>query len=203
MVAHFGNPLVIQRSNYFSCTLMFWTRRLDEMLSDDDMRTLFSSTQSVPVRLSSCCRDRSVCLSSSNFLLCSHLLMVPMASQPLMASLAYVHNTHIDTHSHAQTHTHDQTCSHTQTHTHKHRHIHMHKHTHAIADAYTHTNTHMQRLPFLPGLYSLCLGFTFLVHILIIGIKIKSTPYKGNQIHPDSCFSLSSPECPTGSAHIY
>ena len=175
MVAHFGNPLVIKRSNYFCSTLMFSTRRLDEMLSDDDTRTLFSSTQSVPVRLSSCCRDRSVCLSSSNFLLCSHLLMVPMASQPLMASLAYVHNTH----SHAQTQ------------------------THAIADAHTHTNTHTQRLPFLPGLYSLCLGFTFLVHILIIGIKIKSTPYKGNQIHPDSCFSLSSPECPTGSAHIY
>ena len=94
MLAHFGNPLVIKRSNYFCSTLMFWTRRLDEMLSDDDMRTLFSSTQSVPVRLSSCCRDRSVCLSSSNFLLCSHLLMVPMASQPLMASLAYVQDTH-------------------------------------------------------------------------------------------------------------
>ena len=88
--------------------------------------------------------------------------------------------------------------------THIETHIHMHKHTHAIADAHTHTNTHMQRLPFLPGLYSLCLAFTFLVHILIIGIKIKSTPYKGNQIHPDSCFSLSSPEGPTGSsAHIY
>ena len=95
MLAHFCNSLVIQRSNYFCSTLMFSTRRLDEMLSDDDMRTLFSSTQSVPVRLSSCCRDRSVCLSSSNFLLCSHLLMVPMASQPLMASLAYVHNTHM------------------------------------------------------------------------------------------------------------
>ena len=102
MLAHFDNPLVIQRSNFFCSTLIFWTRRLDEMLSDDDMRTLFSSTQSVPVRLSSCCRDRSVCLSSSNFLFCSHLLMVPMASQPLMASLAYVHNTHRHTHSHTQ-----------------------------------------------------------------------------------------------------
>ena len=117
MLAHFGNPLVIKRSNYFCSTLMFWTRRLDEMLSDDDMRTLFSPTLSVPVRLSSCCRDRSVCLSSSNFLLCSHLLMVPMASQPLMASLAYVHNTHRDTHSHAQTHTRYCRCTYTHKHT--------------------------------------------------------------------------------------
>ena len=154
------NPLVIKRSNYFCSTLMFWTRRLDEMLSDDDMRTLFSSTQSVPVRLSSCCRDRSVCLSSSNFLLHSHLLMVPMASQPLMASLAYVHNTHRHTRSHAQTHTRYHTCTHTYTHIHTH----------------THTNTHMQHLPFLSGLYSLCLACTFPVHILIMSIKIKSTP---------------------------
>ena len=141
MLAHFGNPLVIKRSNFFCSTLMFWTRRLDEMLSDDDMRTLFSSTQSVPVRLSSCCRDRSVCLSSSNFLLCSHLLMVPMASQPLMASLAYIH-THRDTHPHAQTHTntHSQTRTHTNTHTRSHM--------------YTYTNTHMQHIPFLLRLYS-------------------------------------------------
>ena len=116
MVAHFGNPLVMQRSNYFCSTVMFWTRRLDEMLSDDDTRTLFSSTQSVPVRLSSCCRDRSVCLSSSNFLLCSHLLMVPMASQPLMASLAYVHNTHRHTFTCTNTHTLLQMHIHTQTH---------------------------------------------------------------------------------------
>ena len=124
MLAHFDNPLVIQRSNFFCSTLIFWTiKRLDEMLSDDDMRTLFSSTQSVPVRLSSCCRDRSVCLSSSNFLLYSHLLMVPMASQPLMASLAYVHNTHRHTHSHAQTHTRYHTCTHTYTNIHTLTHI--------------------------------------------------------------------------------
>ena len=123
MLAHFGNPLVIQRSNYFCSTLMFRTRRLDEMLSDDDMRTLFSSTQSVPVRLSSCCRDRSVCLSSSNFLLYSHLLMVPMASQPLMASLAYVHNTHRDTHIHMYKHTKDITHVHTYTNIHTQTHI--------------------------------------------------------------------------------
>ena len=142
MLAHFGNPLVIKRSNYFCSTLMFWTRRLDKMLSDDDTRTLFSSTQSVPVRLSSCCRDRSVCLSSSNFLLYSHLLMVPMASQPLMASLAYAH-THRDTHPHAQ-----------RPHKHTHTHTHTHIHTKYNTCTHAHTNTHMQHIPFLPRLYS-------------------------------------------------
>ena len=80
-------------------------------------------------------------------------------------------------------------------------HIHIHRHT----QTHTHKHTYMQDIPFLPRLYSnpshwqwwsLCLACNSPYFDNGHQNQVHPTPYKGNQIHPGSCFSLSSPECP-------
>ena len=87
--------------------------------------------------------------------------------------------------------------------THIDTHVHMHKHTHAITHVHTHTHTYTHKHTYATS--SILVRAVFFMSSMHLSgpyfnnehqNQVHPNPYKGNQIHPDSCFSLSSPECP-------